>query len=102
MHRPHPNQASRNPFALPRPSDAADDRRSQLVAFYSEAREAKAFARERLLFRLSKESGVEIAEGAEPPIAPVSASARAEIGNPLGAFLLDALARTGIPERTNS
>ncbi|MFM7261740.1 MAG: hypothetical protein ACKO3W_14170 [bacterium] len=62
---------------------------------FAEAREAKVFARERLLFRLSKESGASIDEQVAPPIAPVSASARAELGNPLGAFLLDALVGAG-------
>ena len=78
---------------------------SPLIAFYEEAREAKAFARERLAFRLAKESGAATSESVTPPIvapiAPVSASARAELGNPLGAFLLGSLASTDVSQRSN-
>ncbi|MCE2885528.1 MAG: hypothetical protein LW806_11610 [Planctomycetaceae bacterium] len=78
---------------------------SPLAAFYREAREAKCFARERLVFRLAKESGAQTSESGIPPIAspvaPVSASARAELGNPLGAFLLEALAQADASQRSD-
>lgn len=78
---------------------------SPLFAFYKEAREAKAFARERLAFRLAKASGAATSESVTPPIvspiAPVSASARAELGNPLGSFLLEAFAQADAAQRSD-
>lgn len=63
---------------------------SALVAIYAEARESKAFARERLLFRLSKSAGApdsEVAPEQVTPVAPASESQRTALGDPLGAFL---------------
>lgn len=78
---------------------------SPLFALYEEARETKAFARERLAFRLAKDSGAATSESVTPPIvapiAPVSASARAELGNPLGAFLLQSLSTADAWQRSD-
>lgn len=78
---------------------------SPLVAFFEEAREAKAFARERLAFRLAKASGAATSESVTPPIvspiAPVSASARAKLGNPLGSFLLQSLSTADAWQRSD-
>jgi hypothetical protein len=62
-----------------------------LVAFYAEARESKASARERLLFRLSQDAGTACTENPITPVAPASESQRTALGDPLGAFLRAAL-----------
>jgi hypothetical protein len=61
----------------------------------AEARESKAFVRERMKFRLAKLSGVEVCEPRTLPIAPVSGAAIQAIGNPLDTFLLQELEELG-------